>query len=108
MITRAENIQFEFEFNRATIEQYMEQIQTLLGKNVVDLQDQDKCTVKWNFFIEYFDDIQKKLQLIHELLQNGVPLKVDLVDLKHGNCIIQQLFLQVDKILGEKLQLLTI
>ena len=99
---RIENVYFKLKFNKASVEQFTEEIKQLTqGRTYSNMRVGDMLYIDYIFFVEYLGNCEKSLSAILTLLKNGISLDVNTEELKYGTCLIQDVFLKLEEIRKE-------
>jgi hypothetical protein len=97
--TCSEKLRFELDLNQAQATEHADDIRLVLGQDPPVVQDADTLKLSYEVFVQYFGDVEAKLNAMRRLL--GVPgltRRVSLDELQHGHSIIVGIVQQIEAI----------
>ena len=96
-VERAEELDFIIKMNS---EQYDDSMLKDLMSLETTMSDGDKITIEYKLFVHYYGRVASILGEITRLRDEGVPVNVDITGLRHSRCLLADILIHVDTLIG--------
>jgi hypothetical protein len=97
--TRSEEVVFFLNLDAEKARKHKQSAKIILGGDPTNVADGDTLKLTYTLSIQYWGDIVTRLKAIQRILEDpNVLVSVSTEELKHGRCLIQDVFTELAKV----------
>lgn len=100
--TRSEKVKIYLELDKNQDSKYKDNLKIILGSKKQEISRGDILKVDFDFFADYFGEVEAKLDAISRILtDSSVVRKADIQELKHGRSVVVDVVQHLTRIIDQ-------